>query len=288
LAAFEWREGAGEIAIRGKRLETLSLGPAPDRAPTIVMLHEGLGCVELWRDFPRRVAEATGFGVFAYSRGGYGRSEPVPLPRPLDYMTREALDTLPALLDAIGLARGILLGHSDGASIAAIYAGSIEDFRVRGLVLMAPHVFTEPSGLAAIAAAGEAYARGDLRARLAKYHADVDIAFRGWRDAWLDPGFVAWNIADVIDYWRIPALAIQGVDDQYGTLAQIREIERRTYSPLDVEILGNCHHSPHLEQPGKTLAAIVDYCARLERIEKEVVSLATTDRAASGRRPSPC
>ena len=268
LAGWKWRAGASSVlTIGGKRLETLCHGPSPDRAPTIVMLHEGLGCVALWRDFPQKLAAATGFGVFAYSRAGYGQSDPVVLPRPLDYMTREARETLPELLAAIGLQRGVLLGHSDGASIAAIYAGSVEDFRVRGLVLMAPHVFTEPSGLAAIAAAREAYESGDLRAKLAKYHSDVDNAFRGWNGAWLDPGFKAWNIADCIDYWRVPALAIQGVGDPYGTLGQIREIEARAYSPVDVEIVEGCKHSPHLEQPERTLAAIADFCARLERIE---------------------
>jgi pimeloyl-ACP methyl ester carboxylesterase len=274
LQGFEWRAGAPDaLTIAGKRLETVCYGPAPGRAPTLVMLHEGLGCVALWRDFPQNLADSTGFGVFAYSRAGYGQSDPVALPRPLDYMTLEARETLPALLDAIGFRRGILLGHSDGASIAAIYAGSIEDFRVRGLVLMAPHFFTEPSGLAAIAAAREAYEQGDLRAKLAKYHRDVDNAFFGWSGAWLDPRFKAWNIADCIDYWRIPALAIQGVDDQYGTLAQIREIETRAYSPVDVEIFEGCKHSPHLEQPEKTLAAIADFSARLERIEHTAVEI---------------
>lgn len=274
MADFVWADGAaGAVTVAGKRLETLCLGPSPDAAPTIVMLHEGLGCVALWRDFPKRLAEATGFGVFAYSRAGYGGSDPVALPRPLDYMTREAHETLPPLLDAIGLRRGVLLGHSDGASIAAIYAGSVEDFRVRGLVLMAPHFFTEPGGLGSIAAAREAYETGDLRARLAKYHRNVDVAFRGWNGAWLDPGFKAWNIADSIDYWRIPVLAIQGADDQYGTLAQIREIENRIYSPIDVAILEGCGHAPHLERPAETLAAVADFCARLERIERTKVEI---------------
>jgi pimeloyl-ACP methyl ester carboxylesterase len=270
---IDWRDGAGFLTVDGKRLETLRHGLAPDRAPTIVMLHEGLGCVALWRDFPRRLAEATGLGVFAYSRAGYGRSDAVELPRPLDYMTREARETLPGVLDAIGFRRGILLGHSDGGSIAAIYAGTVEDFRVRGLVLIAPHFFTEESGLAAITAARAAYETGDLRRRLAKYHRDVDNAFRGWNDAWLDPGFKCWNIADVIDYWRIPALAIQGEDDPYGTLAQIREIENRAYSPVDVEILNGCKHSPHTEQPEATLAAVADFCARLMRIEQAKVEI---------------
>ena len=274
MPAFDWRGGAsGFLTIEGKRLETLCHGPAPDVASTVVMLHEGLGCVALWRDFPEQLAAATGLGVFAYSRAGYGQSDPAPLPRPLDYMTREARETLPAVLEAIGFERGILLGHSDGASIAAIYAGTVEDFRVRGLMLMAPHFFTEESGLAAIATAREAYENGDLRARLAKYHRDVDNAFRGWNDAWLDPGFKSWNIAETIDYWRIPVLAIQGDDDPYGTLAQIQEIENRIYSPLDVEILQGCKHSPHTEQPERTLAAVADFCARLIRIEETKVQI---------------
>jgi pimeloyl-ACP methyl ester carboxylesterase len=274
LPEFDWRDGAaGFLSIEGKRLETLCHGPAPDAAPTIVMLHEGLGCVAIWRDFPRRLSAATGLGVFAYSRAGYGQSDPAPLPRPLDYMTREARETLPAVLEAIGFQRGILLGHSDGASIAAIYAGTIEDFRVRGLILMAPHFFTEESGLAAIATAREAYQNGDLRARLAKYHRDVDNAFRGWNDAWLDSGFKSWNIAETIDYWRIPVLAIQGGNDAYGTIAQIREIENRIYSPVDVEILSRCGHSPHIEQPQETLAAIADFCARLIRMEQTKVEI---------------
>jgi pimeloyl-ACP methyl ester carboxylesterase len=274
MAGFEWRDGvASTVEIAGRKLEAICHGPPPGQAPTIVMLHEGLGCIAMWRDFPRKLSEQTGFGVFAWSRAGYGYSDPAELPRPLDYMAREALDALPQVLDAIGFRYGILLGHSDGASIAAIYAGSVEDFRVRGLVLMAPHFFTEPSGLASIAEAKKAYETGDLRQRLAKYHRNVDNTFRGWNDAWLDPGFASWNIAESIDYLRIPVLAIQGADDQYGTLAQIREIESRIYSPVDVEILPNCRHSPHLEQPEKTLAVVSEFCARLDRIEKAVVNI---------------
>ena len=274
MAGFQWRSGQSAfINVSGIRLETVCHGPAPGKAPTIVMLHEGLGCVDMWRDFPRLHAEATGFGVFAWSRAGYGRSDPVGLPRPLDYMTREALDVLPRLLDAIEFESGILLGHSDGASIAAIYAGSVEDFRVRGLVLIAPHFFTEPGGLASIAAAKEAYERGDLRQRLARYHEHVDVAFRGWNDAWLDPGFEAWNIADAIDYLRIPVLAIQGADDQYGTLAQIAEIEKRIHAPLETVILPDCRHAPHIEQPEKALAAITEFCTRLQSIEGAAVEI---------------
>jgi pimeloyl-ACP methyl ester carboxylesterase len=237
------------------------------------MLHEGLGCVALWQDFPAKLADATDFGVFAYSRAGYGQSDLVDVPRPLDYMSREALESLPEALDAIGFKRGILLGHSDGASIASIYAGSVEDFRVRGLVLIAPHFFTEPAGLKSIAAARRDYESGDLREKLARYHRDVDNTFRGWNAAWLDPGFVEWDITEMIDYWRVPVLAVQGTKDEYGTLAQVSEIETRSYAPVDVAIIQGCGHSPHLERPEEALKAISGFVARLERIEHAAVEI---------------
>jgi pimeloyl-ACP methyl ester carboxylesterase len=268
MMAFPWIEGVGgEIVAGGKRLEAVAYGPPPDQAPTIVMLHEGLGCVALWRDFPEALAAATGHGVFAYSRAGYGRSDPVDLPRPLDYMSREARFSLPAALEAIGLERGILLGHSDGASIAAIYAGEHADERIKGLILMAPHVFTEEMGLASIAEARRAYEAGELRPRLAKYHAQVDNAFCGWNGAWLDPGFKAWNIEDGVGRWRVPALIIQGVDDQYGTLKQIRAIEARSPAPVTSLILEACRHSPQVDQPEATLDAIVQFCAKVMAAE---------------------
>ena len=167
------------------------------------------------------------------------------------------------MLEAIGFKRGILLGHSDGASIAAIYAGELFADRVDGLVLIAPHVFTEAPGLASIAEARRAYAEGDLRARSAKYHADVDVAFCGWNGAWLDPSFKAWNIEDAVRRWRVPALLIQGVDDPYGTLAQIRAIEARSPAPVESLILERCRHSPHTEQPQATLDAVVGFCVKV-------------------------
>jgi pimeloyl-ACP methyl ester carboxylesterase len=262
MTAFRWIEGAGgEVVADGKRLEAIAHGPPPAEAPTIVMLHEGLGCVALWRDFPARLAAATGWGVFAYSRAGYGRSDPVALPRPLDYMTREARSSLPTVIEAIGLKRGILLGHSDGASIAAIYAGEPVVGRIGGLVLIAPHVFTEEPGLASIAEARRAYAAGDLKRRLAKYHADADNAFCGWNSAWLDPSFKAWNIEDAVQRWRVPALLIQGDDDPYGTLKQIRAIKARSPAPVESLILEGCRHSPQTERPQPTLDAILAFCA---------------------------
>jgi pimeloyl-ACP methyl ester carboxylesterase len=267
-----WGE-AGKLVIGGVALECASWGPPPGDAPTLVLLHEGLGSVAQWKDLPQALAAATGFGVFAYSRQGYGGSDPVTLPRPLDYMTREAEDVLCSVLDAAGVQHCVLLGHSDGATIAAIYAGSVSDMRVRGLVLIAPHFFTEPQGLAAIRAAGQAFAAGPLRAGLEKYHSDAEGAFHGWHDVWTAPGFADWNVGDAIDHLRIPVLAIQGRDDPYGTLAQITEIEERIYSPVVTCILERCGHAPHAEAREATLAAVSEFCQRLHRFEQEEVSL---------------
>ena len=270
-----WSNGAnGKLTAGGKSLEYACFGPAPDQAPTIVMLHEGLGCIALWRDLPEQLAQATGLGVFVYSRAGYGASDHADLPRPVDYMSREALEVLPQVLDAFGFQSGILLGHSDGASIAAIYAGSVNDYRVRGLVLMAPHFFTEQVGLAAIAKARDDFETSDLKARLGKYHADPEHTFQGWNEAWLNPDFKDWHIAEVIEYFRVPTLAIQGRDDQYGTLAQIEEIEARSYAPVDLVVLDDCRHSPHIDQPNAVRDAVTEFCAHLIRIENESVKIA--------------
>lgn len=263
---FAWA-GKGHLSVGDTLLEYACWGPPPTSAPTLVLLHEGLGCVELWRDFPERLGQATGFGVIAYSRAGYGQSGPATLPRPLDYMTREAEQVLPRVLDASGVRRAVLVGHSDGATIATIYAGSVADHRVRGLIVMAPHYFTEDIGLQAIAGAREAFVSGDLRDRLAKYHADPDATFLGWNDAWLNPGFKTWNVSEVIDYIRVPVLALQGRQDQYGTLAQIEELDRRCYAPVDPVVVEDCRHTPFQDQPDLVLGVIADFCARLERIE---------------------
>ncbi|WP_415921910.1 alpha/beta fold hydrolase [Tateyamaria sp. SN6-1] len=262
--------GSGTFEIAGHTLEYACFGPPPEQSATIVMLHEGLGSVGLWRDWPQKVSEATGLGVLVYSRAGYGRSSSVPLPRPLDYMTREAEDVLGSVMDAAGVRSAVLLGHSDGATISAIYAGSVSDMRVRGLILIAPHFFTEAAGLAAIAEAGNAYADGDLRARLARHHDDPDAAFHGWYGAWTDPGFADWNVADAIDHWRVPVLAIQGDADPYGTRAQIDEIADRIYAPLEILWLQEAGHAPHQDHEGTVTAALADFCATLARLEGEV------------------
>src|SRR3569623_330474 len=257
---------SGFLSISGHSLEYRMIGPRPDAAPTIVMLHEGLGCAGLWGDFPGAVQQATGCGVFVYSRAGYGQSSPVTLPRPLTYMHDEARDVLPKLLDAIGVRHHILFGHSDGASIAAIYAGSHQDHRLGGLILMAPHFFTEDMGIAAIAEAKTAYETTDLRTKLARWHKDPDNAFRGWNGAWLDPDFRKWDITEQLAYIRVPMLIVQGEGDQSGTVAQIEAAERECYCPVEVALLKGAKHSPQREQPEPTLRAVADFVANVGRI----------------------
>ena len=267
---FDWKDGAsGFVQAGGKQLECASWGPSPSDAPTLVLLHEGLGCVALWRDFPDKLAASTGFGVFAYSRAGYGQSDLAELPRPVDYMTREAKGVLHDVLDAAGIRKCILIGHSDGATIAAEYVGNVFDARVRGLVLMAPHFFAEQEGLSEIKKVKELFATTDLKQKMAKYHRDPEVAFRGWNDGWLNPLFADWDVSDVIDQFRIPVLGIQGVDDQYGTLAQINIIEERSYAPVELAVLEDCGHSPFLEQPDITLAQITRFVQRIEAFEAD-------------------
>ena len=226
---------SGFLQIGSHSLEYRMIGPRPDRAPTIVMLHEGLGCVGLWNDFPDKLQQATRCGVFVYSRPGYGQSSPVGLPRPLSYMHDEARDMLPALLDAIGFRRGLLLSHSDGASI--------EEAR-------------------------KAYETGDLRQRLTRWHKDVDNAFRGWNGAWLDPEFRKWDITEQLGYIRVPILIVQGEDDQYGTVKQIEEAERDCYCPVEVALLPGAKHSPQRDAPTATLKAIAGFVADVLRLNE--------------------
>jgi pimeloyl-ACP methyl ester carboxylesterase len=259
---------AGFLHIGASDLEYRLIGPAPDAAPTIVMLHEGLGSAGLWGDFPDKLQAATGAGVLVYSRAGYGASTPVTLPRPLDYMHTEALEVLPRLLETIGFRRGLLLGHSDGASIAAIYAGGIQDHRIRGLVLIAPHFVVEDMGLSAIADLGKAFATTDLRSKLARWHNNVDDTFHGWNNAWLDPAFRDWDISEYLAYIRVPVAILQGADDQYGTIRQVEIAQEECYCPVDVTIIPGAGHSPHREAPGATLDAIADFATRILHIHE--------------------
>jgi pimeloyl-ACP methyl ester carboxylesterase len=222
-------------------------------APLVIFLHEGLGSVRMWKDFPTRLCDALGWRGLVYSRVGYGGSR-VYTPEQtwgLDFMHRQAHEVLPALLDALGIDPDVqppwLLGHSDGGSIALLHAARYPR-RVAGLVVMAPHIVVEDLSVASISAARRAYLETDLRERLAKYHDDPDRAFWRWNDIWLHPPFREWSIEDEIATIRCPVLAIQGVDDEYGTMAQIRGIAHRVPQTRLVE-LPDCAHSPHRDQP---------------------------------------
>jgi pimeloyl-ACP methyl ester carboxylesterase len=248
------------LTIENIRLEYNWHGPAPTDAPALVFLHEGLGCVSMWRDFPARLAAATGCGALVYSRSGYGKSDPVSLPRPVRFMHGEALITLPRVLDELNVSDAILVGHSDGGSIALIYAGSARAKQVRGLVLEAPHVFVEDISIDSITRAAENYAQRDLRMQLERYHGDnVDCAFRGWNEVWLDPAFRSWNIEEYLPAIQVPVLLIQGENDEYGTLRQVEAIENGTAGPVQTLIIPNCGHSPHRQQPESTLQKMTSF-----------------------------
>ncbi len=270
------RDGSGFITLEDGndgpvRLEVRRIAARDPARPTLVFLHEGLGCVALWKDFPDRIAEATGCGVVIYSRAGYGASSPVDLPRPLRYMHDEALETLPRLLDALALEDVVLVGHSDGGSIALIHAGGAgqgDKARLRGVVSMAAHAFNEELSVTSIAQARDAYEQTDLRARLARLHGEnVDIAFWGWNRAWLDPGFRDWSIEEYLPGITVPVLVIQGLDDEYGTGDQVAAIARGVGDGpgpgAQVCLLDDCRHSPHRDQPERTITRIAEFIAGL-------------------------
>jgi pimeloyl-ACP methyl ester carboxylesterase len=331
----------GTVQVGGGTLETGWWGPGPAEAPTLVLLHEGLGCVALWRDVPERLAAATGWGVFAYSRFGYGKSDPTLLPRPMTYMYHEAQVVLPEVLRAAGIEQAALLGHSDGGSIAAIYAGSfgdpsadvahctaisarnavirarnpviparnpvipgldpgiatyagaVGDPRVKpgdderrgpegrpaphlpdadlpgpdllGIVTIAAHFVVEDLNIASIRRIKREYENGTLRQRLARYHRHVDVAFRGWNDAWLDPRFRDFDITGLLPHIQVPVLGLQGAADPYGTDRQIDILKANVRAPIATQLIAGAQHSPHLEAKDATLAAITSFIATLPR-----------------------
>ena len=244
------------IELEQGRLEVLDL---PGHAPAVVLLHEGLGSVRLWREFPAALAEVTGARVVAFSRFGHGDSDPPPRPRTPRFMHEEALDVLPAVLRAIGVDDPVLVGHSDGASIALIHAAA---HPVRGVVAIAPHVFVEEMCLAEIREARRAFEADGLRARMARHHRDPDAAFYGWNDVWLHPDFPDWDITDVLASIRCPLVLIQGERDQYGTMAQLDAIEAGVSAPVERIHLA-ASHAPHLEAPEETLTAVAGFVRRL-------------------------
>jgi pimeloyl-ACP methyl ester carboxylesterase len=243
----------GDAALR---IEYEWVGAAGADAPVLVFLHEGLGSVAMWRDFPARLCAAAGLRGLVYSRPGYGRSTPRPPGarwQP-DFMHRQAREVLPALLQALDVRRPWLFGHSDGGTIALLYAAAFPA-ALRGAIVLAPHILVEEVSVRSIAQARDAYLRTDLKQRLARYHDDVDSAFWGWNDIWLDPAFRTWAIGEEIAAIGCPVLAIQGVDDEYGTMEQIRGIARRVPQAQLIE-LAQCGHSPHKDQAEAVIAAV--------------------------------
>jgi pimeloyl-ACP methyl ester carboxylesterase len=253
------------IEAGGHHLEVVRLEaarPSIASPATLVLLHEGLGSVALWKDFPVRLVDRTGLPAVVYSRYGYGQSDPLQAPRSVDYMHREALETLPELLARLEIHNPILIGHSDGASIAVIYAGAHAG-PLLSAVLMAPHVFVEDITVASIAQAKARFETTDLKSRLARYHQDPAATFRGWSDIWLHPAFRSWNIEQYLPHITVPLLLLQGSDDQYGTRAQIEAVVRQLSSPVESILIERCAHSPHVDQADVTLQAIARFVEKI-------------------------
>ena len=245
------------VTVGQDRLEYEWFHSEGELRPSIVLLHEGLGSVSLWRDFPSRLNRATGHAVLAYSRKGYGRSASLTKPRAVSYLHDEALIVLPEVLNQLRVERPILLGHSDGASIALIYAGT-RSRELSAAILLAPHVFVEEVAIRSIAATKVAYGSGDLRARLERFHNDVDSAFRGWNDIWLRPEFRSWNIESYLTTVQCPVLVVQGEQDEYGTMEQVERITRAL--PLSQVLkLASCGHAPQVSQPEVLLGTVGEF-----------------------------
>jgi pimeloyl-ACP methyl ester carboxylesterase len=247
------------LNVRGRSLEYRRIAAAAE-GPTLVFLHEGLGSISQWRDFPARIAAATGLPAIVYARYGHGQSDVLQQPHGVDFMHREALESLPELLRALGIERPILIGHSDGASIALIYAGA--GHPLHGLVALAPHVFVEDISVEGIVAAKQTFETTDLPQKLARHHRDAAKTFYGWNDVWLAPAFRSWNIESFLPAIQCPLLAIQGYGDEYGTMAQLDAIARQAGGPVEVLKLEHCGHSPQKDQPEIVARAVIDFVAR--------------------------
>jgi pimeloyl-ACP methyl ester carboxylesterase len=250
------------LVVGGCRLEYRWIPAARASAPTFVLRHEGLGSVGVWRNFPERLAQRTGAGVFLYSRAGYGGSEPGPGVWGTDYLHHEAFEVLPAVLADRGIYDPVLLGHSDGASIALMYAGHGR-WSPRALVLEAPHVFIEDVTMRGVSEVRRQYQHGVLRAKLRRWHDDADRVFHRWTDVWQRPEARSWNIEALLPRIRCPALVIQGEDDNYGTLAQVEAIGRQTAGPVDTLVLTRCGHTPHREAEAEVIEEVAYFVARL-------------------------
>jgi len=246
------------VQAAGRSLNYEWIGSGAANRPALIFLHEGLGSIRQWRDFPQKVSQATGCRALVYDRYGYGDSDVLAEPRrDVYFMHDEALRSLPQLVSQLKIEKPILIGHSDGASIALIHAGA--GFQVKAVVAMAPHVFIEPLCLGSIRKAAVSFETTDLKDRLGKYHRDARKTFYGWADVWLDPGFTTWDIReDYLPKVECPVLAMQGEDDEYGTMAQLDDIKRRV-KRCELLKLPNCGHSPFRDQPEKVLSAIQSF-----------------------------
>jgi len=257
---------ASRLEVLGQHLEYRWIGPRPRDAPTILFLHEGLGCQRMWRDFPERLAAASGCGALVYSRRGYGASDPVREPRPISFMHEEALGVLPRLLEHFELEKPVLFGHSDGASIAVIYAGMVPG--AAALVLEAPHVFVQSVCVERIARLAQEYETTRLRERLARHHgANTDSMFRSWTDVWLRPEFRRWNIEEYLPSIECPVLVVQGENDEFGTLKQVDSILTQVKGPAESLVLSRCGHSPHSERPSEVLEAASRFLRQVLHLE---------------------
>jgi pimeloyl-ACP methyl ester carboxylesterase len=256
------------IQVAGKRLEYERWSNSPDSKPTLVFLHEGLGSLAMWRDFPEQIVRKTGCSALAYSRAGYGNSEEADYPRPVAFMHQEANEVLPEFLEKMHVREVVLVGHSDGGSISLIYAAK-QLVPVRALVLEAPHVFVEKTTIQSIAASKEEYLRGNLKSRLAKYHPRTDETFLGWCDVWLRPEFVSWNIEEFLPHIEVPVLLIQGEADRFGTVRQVEAIQRGCGGPVDTFLVPNCGHRPHREKQEETLERIVSFIIKTLKVKSK-------------------
>ena len=251
------------VSASGRSLAYEWIGEGREGRPVLVLLHEGLGSIRQWRDFPAKLAGATGCRALVYDRYGYGQSDVLAEPRrTVRFMHDEALQALPELMQQLKVEKPVLIGHSDGASIALIHAGA--GHAVRAVVAMAPHVFIEPVCLSSIAKATAAFATTDLPRKLGRYHRDARRTFHGWADVWLDPQFKGWDIRnDYLPGVRCPVLAIQGYDDEYGTMAQLDEIRARVGGPCELVKLEKCGHAPFRDQPEEVLARVSSFIGNL-------------------------
>jgi len=252
-----YAESRSFINIAGHRLEALTIGDVTSSAPTLVFLHAGLGSLDLWKEYPSKLVERTGFGALVYSRYGYGRSDSLSEKRSVNYLHHEGQEVLPEILDAFEISRPILIGHSDGATIALLFAAAFPS-RPCAIILEAPHIFVEDITLAGLREAKEAYENGPLRNALQPHHIDAETTFRGWNDIWLNPEFRDWNIEAELKTIACPVLLIQGEDDQYGTMAQLEGI-RRQVPGAELHMIQQCRHSPHQDQPDIVLEHMVRF-----------------------------